>query len=250
MNAEEISLDRYFAALWRAKWLIIILTIIAGAIVAFLGFRTPNLYTASALIEVGRVWKEPLEDSYTTAEVAGSAGFLQELASQSGLNPGRLKRTIKADVVQGGPRRAQYPILVRVVATTENADDSIRLAHVVADEIIKRHDALFNEALAPHTEQQNHIEQRLKALSTGSTPAASELELKLSTELYEVRSNNQSPTLTKKTRLTAPIVSGLASRPSPWRNVLIAALITFITACAAAIVIDQFRSAERTEAAK
>jgi hypothetical protein len=250
MSAEEISLDRYFAALWRAKWFIIILTIIAGAAVAIIGLREPTLYTSQALIEVGRVWKEPLEDSYTTAEIAGSGGFLQELASGSGLNPGRLKRSIKADVVQGGPRRAQYPILVRITATTDNSDESVRLAQVVADEVIKRHEALFDKAITPHLKQQEQIEQRLKTLSSQSAPAASELELKLSAELYEVKASNESPTLTEKTRLAAPVVPGATIRPSPWRNVMIAALATFIGACVAAIVIDQFRSAQRREAAK
>lgn len=250
MSAEDISLDRYFAALWRAKWLIIILTVLTGAVVAVIEFNEPTLYTSSSLIEVGRVWKEPLEDAYTTAEIAGSGGFLQELASQSGLNPGRLKRSIKADVIQGGPRRAQYPILVRITATTDNSDESVRLAQVVADEIIKRHDALFDKAITPHLEQQEQIEQRLKTLSSQSTPAASELEIKLNAELYEVKASNQSPTLTEKTRLAAPIVPGANIRPSPWRNVLVTSLAAFIIACAAAIVIDQFRSAQRREAAK
>lgn len=250
MSAEEISLDRYFAALWRAKWLILAITIIAAAVTAFLGLRQPTQHTASALIEVGRVWKEPLEDPYTTAEIAGSAGFLQELASQAGVNPARLKRSIKADVVQGGPRRSQYPILVRITATTESSDDSVRLAQIVADEVIKRHESLFAEAMNTHIERQNQIEQQLKSLSSQSTPAARELELKLGDELYRIRSGNQSPTLTEKTRLASPVVPGSSIRPSPWRNVIIAALVAFLATCLAAIVIDQFRSAAKREAAR
>lgn len=250
MSAEEISLDRYFAALWRAKWLILILTIIAAAVTAYLGMRQPTLYTASALIEVGRVWKEPLEDPYTTAELAQSAGFLQKVAAQSGANANRLKRGIKSDVIQGGPRRSQYPILVRITATTGDSDEAMNLAQMVADEVINRHEGLFDKAIAPHREREHQIQQQLKDISSQSSPAARELELKLTDELYKVKSSNQSPVITEKTGLADPVSTGPTIRPSPWRNVLIASLLTFIVACAAAIVIDQFRSAHRSESFK
>ena len=106
MTGETISLDRYFAAVWRAKWLIIIAVAGAAALTAFLGFRQPTLYTATALLEVGRVWKEPLEDTYATTEIVKSAGFQHRLAEKTGIKYGQLRRSIQADTVTAGPRRS------------------------------------------------------------------------------------------------------------------------------------------------
>ena len=82
MNEEEITLDRYLIAVWRAKWFILLLVLASAGAAALLALRQPTLHTAAALIKVGRVWKEPLEDPYVTTEVANSQGFNRELAEK------------------------------------------------------------------------------------------------------------------------------------------------------------------------
>ncbi|MEW6210512.1 MAG: Wzz/FepE/Etk N-terminal domain-containing protein [Acidobacteriota bacterium] len=235
MSEEQISLDRYLRAVWRAKWFIIIVTLATAGAIVYLGLREPTLYTAEALIEVGRVWKEPLEDTYTTAETASSGGFLQALAQKIGVKSGYLKRSIKADTVRAGPRRAQYPILVRITAQTESFDESQRLAQAVADEIIARHDKLFEEALAPHRQQEQRLTERVKQ-------AAGELALKLESELDQVRANNASPVMTERTHLLDAVAQGETIRPSPWRRAAGYALIAAMAAIAAAILFDLFKS--------
>ncbi len=250
MNEPEIRLDRYVAAVWRAKWFILLAVIAAAAILAFIGLRQPTLYTASALIEVGRVWKEPLEDSYTTAELANGAGFLSEIAKKLEVNAGRLKRSVQAITETGGPRRSQYPILVRITATTENQEEATRFAQVVADEILVRHEKLFGEALAPHQTRQTQLEQRLADIGWQSSAELRNLAATLEAELHEVRANNQSPTITRKTYLADLVAAGAPIQPSPWRRVLIAALIAGLLATALAIGFDLFKALQPTLAAK
>src|SRR5687767_9844267 len=162
---EEIRLDGVFRAVWRGRWIIIIGTLLAAGVTAYLGFRQPTLHTASALIEVGRVWKEPLEDIYATTETANSDGFIQKLSTKVGVKPNQLKRSVRAETVMAGPRRSSYPILVRVTATTESNDESVRLAQSVADEIIARHEELFKAAIAPHSDRKTKLEERQKQIS-------------------------------------------------------------------------------------
>ncbi len=235
MSEEQINLDRYFRAAWRAKWFIIIVTLATGGAIIYLGLREPTLYTAEALIEVGRVWKEPLEDTYTTAETASGGGFIQALAQKIGVKPAHLKRSVKADTVRAGPRRAQYPILVRITATTESLDESMRLVQAVTDEIIARHDKLFEEAIAPHRQQEERLAERVRQ-------ASGELALKLESELDEVRASNASPTLTEKTHILDSVAQGEVIRPSPWRRAAGYALIAAFASMGLAILFDIFKS--------
>ena len=242
---EEIRLDRLFAAIWRGKWIIIIGTLVAAGVTAYLGFRQPTLYTASALIEIGRVWKEPLEDIYTTTETINSDGFMQKLATKIGVKPGQLKRGVRAEAVIAGPRRSRYPILVRITATTENPDESVRLAQAVADEIIAQHDELYKAAVAPHLNRKQQLEERQKQLSNDAIPGSRDLSMKVETEIDEITTNSTSPTITEQTHLVESVVPGAKIRTSPWRSVIVAALIAAVALVAIVGLVNSFRPAAR-----
>ena len=238
MNEEEITLDRYLIAVWRAKWFILLLVLASAGAAALLALRQPTLHTAAALIKVGRVWKEPLEDPYVTTEIANSQGFKHELAAKLSVRPNQLRSGVQAETVTAGPQRSRYPILVRVTASTESEDLSLRFAQAVADELVARHDKLFDTALAPHKDSQQRIEERLKE------PALPrELVVRLEGELDEIKSSNMSPTVTEKTHLLGPIVKGAVVRPSIWRGVAVAALLAALAGLAAALVFGHFRPA-------
>jgi len=90
---EEIRLDSFFKWVWRGKWLIIFLVIVASGLATLMGLRQPEAHTATALIEVGHVWGKPLKDIYVTVEIANSPGFIQEVAAKAGVKPGQAGRT-------------------------------------------------------------------------------------------------------------------------------------------------------------
>src|SRR5262245_57164532 len=113
MTEEEIGLDRYFAIIWRAKWIIVAGVVVAAAVMAVVAFRQAPRCSASAVIKVGQVWKEPLQDLYVAAEVANNDGFLQAVASKLGADPISLKSRFHAEVLTGGPARATIPLLLR-----------------------------------------------------------------------------------------------------------------------------------------
>ncbi|HEV8486129.1 MAG TPA: Wzz/FepE/Etk N-terminal domain-containing protein [Blastocatellia bacterium] len=234
---EQLSLDRYFAAIWRAKWLILLLTISAAGVAWFIARREPATHTAVALVEVGRVWKEPIEDPYVTKEMVNGTTFLRDLAEKIGAKPHQVKRSVRADVVEGGARREKYPIFVSVKATTESAEESVKLAQAAADALIARHEKLFDDAIAFHLASQRRIEQRLTEASTQSSGANRDLVVKLESELDEVRANNESPAATRKTALIEPAAPGAAVQPEVWRRVGATAFLAGIIGIAAAMLV-------------
>jgi hypothetical protein len=240
MPEDEIRVDTFLRWIWRGKWLIILLVIGASGLSVVMGMRQREAYTATALIDVGRVWGKPVSDIYVTVETANSPGFIHEVAEKAGLKPGPLARHVQVAPVESGRPRSMAPILVRVTANADTAEEAVRLAAVMADEIIARHDKLFEEALAPHLDQQRWLEDQLK--SAGSSPADRDLALKLRSQLDEVISNNSSPMSTAKSRLIERIVPASKERPGTVRGAVTAGLIAAIVGVALACAVGYFKA--------
>ena len=238
---DEIRLDGFFTWVWRGKWLIIILVIVASGLAAFWGMRRPELHTATALIEVGRVWSKPLKDIYATAEIANSAGFIQEVAAKIGVRPGLLARNVEVGAVESGLPHSMYPILIKVTAKSESADESVKLAQAVADEIVDRHGKAFDEAIAPYIARERELERTVKDLQ--SAASGRELAIKVQSELDEVKANNSSPISSQKTALVEKVVAGGTIRPDVWRGAATAGLVAAIIGIVIACLIGYFKPA-------
>jgi hypothetical protein len=236
-SADEIRLDRYVLAVWRAKWLIILLAIIATAVAAFIASRQPATYEATALVEVGRVWNQPLKDLFVTAETANSAGFIHELAGKINVPPKQLARAVQVEPLVSGVPHARYAILIHITATTDNADQSARFAQAMADEIVAWHEQIYEEAMRPHRERQQQLEEQIKQISATSRDAA----IKLESELEEVKVNNTSPIATSKTRLVGRIVAGGANKPPIWRNAASWGVLAALAGVVVALIIGHKR---------
>ena len=242
-SEDEIRLDSFFKWVWSGKWLIIFLVVVAGGAAMVMGMRQPELHTSIALIEVGHVWGKPLKDIYVTVETANSPGFIQDVAAKAGVKPAQLGRSVQVNALETGVPHSIYPILIRVAAKTESADESVRLAQAVADEIVARHQKLFDEAIAPHLDRQRQLEQRLKEM--GSPPSDRDFAFKLEGELDEVKASNSSPTSTEKTHLIEKVVPGATVRPDIWRGAATAGLIAGIAGVAVACLMGYYRPARR-----
>jgi hypothetical protein len=232
---EDIRLDGFFKWIWRGKWLIIFLVIVATGLAAAIGLREPAVSTTTALIEVGKVWGKPLKDIYVTVEIANSPGFNTEVAAKTGVTPGLLRRSVQVAAVESGVPHSIYAILIRVTAKTESPAESVRLAQAAADEIIARHEKLFDDAIAPHLERQHQLEQRLKEAPPSDRD-------RLEGELAELKANNQSPISTEKTHLVESVVPGSPMRPDIWRGTATAGLIAALVGVAAACLIGYYKS--------
>jgi len=243
---EDIKLDRYLAAVWRAKWLILLGVLAAAAATFLLSRNQPQLFTATANLEIGRVWKEPLADYYLTAELINSSGFARELAEKSGVKASQLRQSVRAEAVEGGPRRERYPILVRIIASAGSAEESVRMSEAVASEVIARHDKLFDEALSAQLEHKRRIEKQLEDLRARPSPVGLDSVIKLESELAQIESNLSSPTITRKSRMIEErVVSSASARPPVWRSVAVSTSIAALVLVAAAALADHLRPARK-----
>lgn len=244
-NPNEINLDKYLLAIWHAKWIILLITAIAAAAAYFLARQQPTVYKAEALIEIGRVWEKPLEDTYTTEQIVGSAGFAQELAKKLGLKPNAFKGRIQAEAIVVGPRGTRYPILLKINTTADYPDEAVSLAQTVSEEVTARHEKLFDEAIAPRRTRQQRLEERLQ--ESKAPNASQELAFKIEDELDTTKFNNLSPTMTRKTALVQPIVVVASVQPSPLRNTAAAALIAAVASSLLAALGAYFKSSNSAE---
>jgi prophage DNA circulation protein len=246
MSQENLNLDTYVRAIWRAKWIIILVTIAAVAVAVFIARREPVQHRATAFIRIGRVWKEPLEDYIVAEKTAASTAFLKAAASRAGLNPRQLRRAVHVETLQGGARRNRYPVLLQVTATSES-DDAAQLVSAVADEIIARHEVLFEQALKPHLEEQRRLEDRQKELT--SQPGARELLLRVESELDSVRANNSltNTPITEKTHLISDPTSEPIPRQSIWRKAAAAGVVAAAATALLAAVAAHFRQPHQPE---
>jgi hypothetical protein len=227
-------------------------------------YNRPTLHSATAVIKVGHVWKEPLQDLYVTTEIANSDGFLQSVATRVGADSGSLRRQLHADTITGGPARSPYALLLRFTAKTENADESVRIADAAATEILARHEKLFDEALAPRLIHQHRLEELIKQMqvyTNGKVPGETEvldLEMyprkvlkamadgqllpmvKLIREFSDIKMSNSSPTETHKTELVDAVVPGAITSPAFGRDTLVTGLIAALIYVAAALAFEYF----------
>jgi hypothetical protein len=278
--ADEIGLNPYIDSMWRAKWLIVLAAVAAGAAVGLYRFKQPAVYTSQALLQIGRVWKEPIEDPYLTAELINSPSFLNQMAPKLGSKPGLVKRSIHAATVTAGPQRSGYPILVIITATGGSSSEAAAFANVTAEEVIARQDLSYDQSIRPHLEYQKQLEAILaptgalaasqKKLAgsqpggAGSTaqsgpaettqvsppPQISEALAKALHDYDEVRSFNESPSITERTRLVAEAALGTYSRASIGSPAAIAALLAALISGAAAIAFGILRGTPAANAGR
>ena len=223
-SPDEVRLDPYLAAIWRAKW--ILLLVIAAAVAATLYYSRSQetRYTASATLEIGRVWKDALADTYVVEQMVNTPGFKRDIAQKIGVKANLLKQNVQATTITAGPNRTRYPILLRLTASATDEAEAVRWAQAVADEVIARHEKLFTEALAPHHAKQLRLEKHLEKL-TAQAGSPLDLVIKVEDELDDVKFNNTSPTSTKKTEMVEPVVAEPIAPPSGYRNAAAAGVL-------------------------
>lgn len=184
----------------------------AATAAAITAFYEPQIYSAYALVRLGRVWGEPVEDPYLLTEVAGSKKSLQQVSKrlQSRVKPEELARCLQFRRLEGGKARARYVYLIKVEATSETPELAEQIAHSAAEQLIARADRKFEPALEAARSREHELEAKLKSLSSQEREEVMEIERQLS----EVRLHSQSPLRTYHSE----IVEEGSAEPLPRRN--------------------------------
>src|SRR5262245_9306397 len=244
---ESISADLapYIRALWKRKWFITVIVLISVAAGLTLSLREPKIYASTALIKVGRIWNEPVEDPYILTEVMNSQPFLARVSERlsSKRRPKELASALSADRLEGGKARNRYVYLIKITARGQIPDEAKELAKAASDQIIEESQKKFEAAFPAYADRSKTLKEKLDTLktalaSTGSSSLAAleanRLELQLvEQQLFEAEMNNQSPLKTYRTQLAEEIA---APKALPGQNILKNLAMTAAAALAVALL--------------
>jgi uncharacterized protein involved in exopolysaccharide biosynthesis len=245
---ESISADLapYIRAIWKRKWFITVIVLLSAAISLTLGLREPKVFAATALIKVGRIWSEPVEDPYILTEIMNSQPFLARVSERLSGNrrPKELASALSAERLEGGRARNRYVYLIRITARGGTPEEAKELAKAAADQTIEESQKKFDAAFPAYEARSKTLKEKLDSLksalaSAGSSSSlgsleAERLELQLvEQQLFETEMNNQSPLKTYRTQLAEEIT---APKAVPGQNILKNLAMTTAAALAVALL--------------
>jgi LPS O-antigen subunit length determinant protein (WzzB/FepE family) len=251
---ESIGTDiaPYIRAVWRRKWFIISIVLLVAAISLILGLREPRVYASTALIKVGRIWNEQIEDPYVVTEIINSQPFLSRLGQRLSTKqkPRALSQALTAERLEGGKARNRYVYLIRLTARGSTPEEAKELVRAAADQIIEQTAEKFESAYPVYTAREKALQERIDTLkatisSAGSPTSLAAIEAQrldlqsIEKELFETQLNNQSPLKTYRTQLAEEIS---APRVVPgvdiYKRVLMSAASAFAMALLGALVLE------------
>ena len=207
-----IELEDSLRAVWRWKWLVLAGAVLAAAIAAGVAVSAPPRYTTTALVEIGRVMGEQIEDPFAAAQTINSQGFQSAMRARAGGAPAG---TVQAEALTGGQGRLEHPTLVRVTATAPSAEQAVAAGRAAVDELVARHAERFDRSVAVHREYEGVLE-------AAADPASRK-------ELFELRARLASPVFTAPTGAKDPFP--VPAAPAP-KDTLLSAGVAFLVSLA------------------
>ena len=110
---DTIELESGLRAVWRWKWFILGGALACAAAAAGWTMIGPARYTTSALVSLGRVVGEDIDDPYAVAQTINSPGFASAVRTRASGIAG----SVTAEAITGGQGRLERPTHIRVTAT-------------------------------------------------------------------------------------------------------------------------------------
>lgn len=200
-SEENILLDiaPFIRAIWKHKWLIVALLLLAVAVSSFLFYREKPIYQVSADIQLGRVWNEPVIDANVIVELANKTPFLLRVNErlEKKKNIGVLTRAIKAEKLEAGKGRARYVYLVRLTVKAANAEQAQELIKAASEQLIAESNQAFEKAIAVYENRKKELEAKLTLLNEKASTNPTELYEKrleqelLAQQIAEIEINNK-----------------------------------------------------------
>lgn len=202
-SEENILLDiaPFIRAIWKHKWLIVGLLLLAVAVSSFLYYREKPIYQVSADIRLGRVWNEPVVDANVAVELANKTAFLLRVNErlEKKKNIGVLTRAIKAEKLEAGKGRARYVYLLRLTVKAANAEQAQELIKAASEQLIAESNQAFEKAITVYENRKKELEAKLTLLNEKASTSSTELYEKrleqelLAQQIAEIEINNKSP---------------------------------------------------------
>lgn len=219
---DTIEFDTGLRAVWRWKWRLVAGALVCSALAAGWTLVGPPRFTTSALVSMGRVMGEEIEDPYAVAQTINSPGFLAAVKARSPNAAG----SVNAEALTGGQGRLERPTLIRITAIAPSADQAVTLGRAAVEELVERHRQRFDASVASYRDYE-------KVLATSGEPATGAADPVARRDLFELRAKLQSPVFTAETASRDAFPSAVAVG----RNTAVAAGVAFATALAILVLI-------------
>ncbi|MEW6735033.1 MAG: Wzz/FepE/Etk N-terminal domain-containing protein [Acidobacteriota bacterium] len=262
METLVTDLGIYLRALWKRKLFIISVVLLALAISLYFSWREPLIYAATALIKVGRVCNEPVEDANLLTDIINGQPFFARVAASLGGQQALPSpaRSLSAEQREAGKGRIRYVYAIRLTARGATAQEANRLARAAVDQVIVQMAEKFDQAYSAYSTREKELQERFNTLqgkiaenesdsNLDLTPKptkpvspiwAREIELQvLKQDLLELRKGIDSPLQTYRTQLADEIT---AAQPQPraslWKRGLLAVAAAFAFAVLSALLLE------------
>lgn len=211
-----IDIAPYIRAIWKYKWLIIVLVVLSLVITLVLNSREKPTYVAAAHIKIGKVWDLPVGDPNVVVELVTKTPFLlrvnEKLSKKRNIDV--LKRAVTAEKLEAGKGRARYVYLVCLIGRGATPELAEELTKMMAEQVIIESNLIFDKAYLDYENREKELKAKLEDLKTkiiASNTSPTELYEKrleirlLEEELGETEINNKSPLKTFRTALAEEI---------------------------------------------
>jgi len=181
-------IKRYFTPVLRYWWLLIIVTVVAGASAFIFSRNLPAVYESSATILIGKVLSSPNPSTYELGLSRQLAGLYAELARRSSVQEATRDALNLTELPKYEVRPLAGEFLIEIIVTDTIPERAMLVANELASQLI---------ALTPTSEEsldqerQDFISQQLlylevKILETEDEIAETQLRLAGLTSAYEL----------------------------------------------------------------
>lgn len=137
----EITLGSIWSAIWRGKWIVVAVTVVAGLVAFALTFTQDTTYTATSKVYlgqattmVGNLASTPGTNPLTAAVVLNGDDVVGAVAKATGMTPSAVRSHTDINVPRApGAAANNQPAIASLAASMPSRDEAIRLSNAYAD---------------------------------------------------------------------------------------------------------------------
>ncbi|MBU6363575.1 MAG: hypothetical protein KGQ95_05095 [Acidobacteria bacterium] len=243
----EITLGNVWSAIWRGKWIVVGVTVVAALVAFALTFTQDTTYTATSKVYLGQATtmmgnlaSTPGTNPLTAATVLQGDRVVGAVAKATGLTPSTVRSRTDISVPRApGTVTTSQPAIASIAASMATRDEAIRLANAYAEATLTSASTGYeavSTTLRTQVRRMRAEEIRLQAIAGRSADGSTLTQL---ADLREALTNSELQ-LARAQQIEAPYIVTLAksaSSSSSTSNRVRAAIIGAIIGLLIGIVI-------------
>jgi len=168
---EEIDLREYIKVLWKRKWSIVIIFLIAVVLAAVVSLITPPTFEATGLIEIGKIRSENIQSFNEIKSFLTSDTILKDLRKElkTPLNltdkttTNTIKNIFSLKEVENGDESAHF---IKISGRANDPEKSALIVDKVSNILLAYHNNKFSVARTTFQSELNSLKQNQEKVKT------------------------------------------------------------------------------------